>query len=219
MQFSAAIFDMDGTLVDSLCTWEILWTKMGKEYLGDGSFRPSEQDDRLVRTMLLRDAMALIHKNYHIGKSGEELLDFANDMFIHFYREEVCLKPGVQGFLDYLIAQNITMCVASATAKNLVSLAMEHCGLNAYFSCVISCADVGKGKEEPDVFIAACRALGSEIGDTCVFEDSLAAIKTAKKAGFKTVGIFDKNNYGQEELQKTADVYIAEGQTLQKLLA
>lgn len=218
MIFRRAIFDMDGTLVDSLGIWEILWMKMGSAYLNDGSFRPTDADDKLFRTMLLKDVMALIHKNYHIGKSGEELLNFANEVLAWFYREEVCLKPGVREFLDYLQAQRIKMCIATATEKKLVALVIEHCDLYKYFSAVISCADVGKGKEAPEVFLEACARMETSIEDTCVFEDSLLAIQTSKAAGFKTVGIFDKNNYGQAQLKKTADVYIDEGETLERLI-
>jgi beta-phosphoglucomutase-like phosphatase (HAD superfamily) len=77
---------------------------------------------------------------------------------------------------------------------------------------------VGKSKEFPDVFIAAQKAIGTELEQTWVFEDSLVALKTASKAGFKTVGIYDKFNFGHDEMKRTVDIYIDENQTLMDLV-
>ena len=217
-KIKGAIFDMDGTLIDSLCVWDMSWEAMGKKFLGVDGFRPSKEDDKAVRTMLLSDAMDLIHEHYNMGKSGKELLDFVEEFDSNFYRYTVLAKPGVYEFLDELESRGIKMCLASATDKKLLTIAIEKLGLNKYFSELFSCGDIGKGKEEPDIFMIAKDHLGTEIAETCVFEDSLLAIKTANKAGFKTVAIYDKNNYGQEEMKKIADEYIADGETLVKLV-
>ena len=87
----SAIFDMDGTLVDSLMLWDIIWKKFGVKFLNDDSFRPRTEDDKAVRTLTLKDAMAHIHKVYNIGKSGEELLCEANAIMRNFYANEVTL--------------------------------------------------------------------------------------------------------------------------------
>jgi len=218
LHFKAAIFDMDGTLVDSLMFWDILWKALGEKYLGDPSFCPSKADDKKVRTATLKAAMELIHTNYHLGESGEELLSFTNRMLHEFYSEHVALKPGVREFLEYCAADGVKMCIASATAPDLVAEAMEHCGLTKYFSKVFSCSDLGKGKEHPDVFLLAAAYLGETPADTWVFEDSLVAIETVTKVGMPTVGIYDRNNFGQEQIEKLVKVYIAPGETLCKLI-
>ena len=110
------------------------------------------------------------------------------------------------------------MCIASATAPELIKFAAERCGLYNFVSKIISCADVGKGKEEPDVFYAALDYLGTEKSETCVFEDSALALTTAAKAGFLTVGIYDKHTFDHDILEATANVYIAEGETMKKLI-
>ncbi|MFA7636187.1 MAG: HAD family phosphatase [Monoglobales bacterium] len=218
MKIKGAIFDMDGTLVDSLGFWNILWRKVGAEYLGDEGFRPSEEDDKKVRTMLLKDAMELIHKNYNAAKSGEELSEFANDTIIDFYENVVVLKQGVKEFLEYLKNKNVKMCIASATEKSLVELVLNHCGIKEYFPKLISCADIGKGKDSPEVFVAALEYLGTSINDTWVFEDSLVAIKTAADYGLKTVGIYDENNFGQDEIKEISEYYIDKNESLLKLI-
>ncbi len=218
MKFKVAIFDMDGTLIDSLCVWEILWEKIGEKFLNKKGFRPLERDDKLVRTMLLKDAMNLIHLSYNVGGSADELFNFATDLMKWFYKDVVRVKDGVIDYLEYLKANGIKMCVVTATAKDLVNLAIKSCNLDSYFEKIISCADIGKGKDEPDAFLAACDLFGVESKEACVFEDSLVAIETAKKASFQTVGIYDKNNFSQDQIKKTADIYISCDKTLKDLI-
>lgn len=218
MDMKAAIFDMDGTLVDSLMLWEVLWSSFGERYLHDKSFVPSTEDDKKVRTLTLKDAMNLIHTNYHLGESGDELLAMANHMMYEFYANRVELKNGVREFLEHCKRSGVKMCIASATAPDLLAVAMKHCDLEKYFLKVFSCGTIGKGKEEPDVFLQAAEFLGAEIGETWVFEDSLTAIETAVKAGFPTVGIYDQYNYGQDRIREIATEYIGPAETLLKLV-
>ena len=217
MDIKVAIFDMDGTLVDSLMLWEMLWSTFGERYLNDKSFAPSIEDDKKVRTLTLKDAMHLIHKNYKLGESGEELLALANAIMNDFYANRVELKSGVGEFLEYCKNKGVKMCIASATAPELLDVAMKHCDIGKYFLKVFSCGTIGKGKEEPDVFLQAAEFLGAEIKETWLFEDSLTAIETATKIGMPTVGIYDRYNFGQDRIKKIATEYIAEGETLIKL--
>ena len=218
MNIKAAIFDMDGTLVDSLMLWVVLWSTFGERYLNDKSFVPSVEDDKKVRTLTLKDAMYLIHKNYKLGESGEELLALANTIMNEFYANSVELKSGVREFLEYCQNKGVKMCVASATAPELIDVAMKHCDIEKYFLKVFSCGTIGKGKDEPDVFLQAAEFLCAEIKETWMFEDSLVAIETATKIGMPTVGIYDRYNFGQDRIKKIATEYIAEGETLLKII-
>ena len=219
MRIKAAIFDMDGTLINSLIMWDVMWSRFGEKYLKDPSFRPSAEDEKRVRTLTLKDAMHLIYKNYGVGESGDALHAEAEQLLAHFYSHEVQLKPGALEFLKYLKAKGVKTCIASATVPALVTLVIEHLGLKPYFSAVFSCGAIGKGKEEPDVFLAAAEHLGEEIGETFVFEDSLVALQTAARIGMPTVAIYDPNNFGQETMKKIANVYVGEGETLMKVAA
>ena len=218
MNIKAAIFDMDGTLVDSLMLWDILWSSFGEKYLNDKNFRPTTEDDKKVRTLTLKDAMNLIHKNYNLGKEGEELLELANSIMSDFYANKVELKNGVKEFLDYLYLKGAKMCIASATMPELIDIAIKYLDIEKYFCKVFSCGILGKGKEESDVFLQARDFLGEDLKDTWVFEDSLVAIETATKLGMPTVGIYDRFNFGQDKISKIATEYIAEGETLLKLI-
>lgn len=218
MNIKGAIFDMDGTLIDSLRVWEIIWEQLGIR-LGFGKgFRPFPEDDKAIRTMLLAEGMEMIHKNYNLGESGKQVHKIAVEITETFYREQVELKDGVAEYLTYLKKNNIPMCIASATAPNLIKFAAERCGIYNFIDKIISCADVGKGKDEPDVFLKALEYLGTNLNETCVFEDSALALTTAANAGFLTVGIFDMHTFDHDILKNTANVYIAEGETMQKLI-
>lgn len=213
-----AIFDMDGTLVDSLMLWDIIWERLGEKFLGDRGFKPTEKDDKIVRTSTLKDAMQHIHNVYKIGGSGDSLHAEAKDIMIKFYSEEVKLKDGVAEFLEYCKKKGVKMCIASATEISLIEIAAKHCGIEKYFDKIFSCAGIGKGKDKPDIYLMALDYLGTKKEESCVFEDSHIAIQTADSIGMKTVGIYDKYNFGHEEMKKIATVYIDKNETLEKLI-
>ena len=212
------VFDMDGTLVDSLMVWDVLWARVGEKFLGDSTFHPSDKDDKIVRTSTLKDAMNHIHSVYNIANSGDELLETANRMMEEFYENDVMLKKGVFEFLEYCYKKGIKMCVASATALDLINIAVKHCNIGKYFVDILSCAQIGKGKDQPDIYLLAMERLGTKPEETCIFEDSHIAINTAYNIGMKTVGIYDKYNFGHEEMKKLSNVYIDDGETMEKLI-
>ena len=218
MKITGAIFDMDGTLVDSLGFWDILWAALGEKYNNDKSFRPDPITEKAVRTLPLYDAMCLVHKSCGLGESGDEVFRTTDQMLKDFYAETVELKPGALEFLEHLKSRGVKMCVASATAPHLINVLMEKFGLSRFFPRIISCSDVGKGKEHPDVFIFAHDFLGTEKETTWIFEDSIVALETATKAGYKTVGIYDKYNFGIDRVKEISTVYIGEDDILSRLI-
>ena len=218
MDIKSAIFDMDGTLVDSLSVWDVLWSSLGEKYLKDKGFSPSTEDNKAVRTTTLNDAMELIHLNYNLGETGEELLAHANRILMDFYANGAKPKNGVIEFLEYCQEKGVKMCIASATAPTLLEAALKNLDLEKYFLKIFSCGAIGKGKDQPDVFLQAAEFLGTAVEETWVFEDSFVAIETAVKVGFPTVGIYDRYNFGQEKIKEIANEYIADGETLLKLI-
>ena len=216
--FTGAIFDLDGTLVDSLFLWEVIWARLGETFGRGADFRPNEADEKAVRTMTLEGAMEFIHQRYGLGESGAALLRVLHAILWDFYQNEVELKEGVLPFLEACRARGVKMCIASATDVERIQLALAHTGIAEYFTAVLSCADIGKGKDEPDIYELALATLGTPREETCVFEDSLVALKTAKSIGLLTVGIYDENNFGHAEMEKIVTAYIGKGETLEKLL-
>ena len=213
-----AVFDLDGTLVDSLFFWDYIWPLLGEKYLGNPGFRPDAEDDKVIRAMTIKSSTRLLYEKYGIGTSAEALYEEMDRIIDEFYLDRVEIKDGVVEFLDYCLSKNIKMCIASATAKRHLDIVSRKFGFDKYFEHILSCADIGKEKTEPDIYLFALEKLGTLIEETCVFEDSLVPFRTASNAGFKTVIIYDRYNIGQEEMRQGAAEYIGEGETLRKLI-
>ena len=218
LDVKAAIFDMDGTLVDSLMLWDILSEAMAKAYPEKVGTVISEEDNKAIRVLPLREGMQLLHDHYGIAGSGEELFQLETRVFADFYANKVELKPGVREFLEHLKNCGVRMCIASATDPTLVESALDHCGIRHYFDTVFSCGVLGKGKDTPDIYLMAMEYLGEDLEHTWVFEDAFVAIKTATGIGMQTVGIYDKYNPYQDEIKAMSTHYIEPGETLMKLV-
>lgn len=218
MTFKGAIFDMDGTLIDSLTFFSYFWRQIGVKYKNDPLFRPTEEIDKGFRTMVFKQALVKLKEYYRFAGETEELFRFADDCLKNFYKDEATVKPGAFALLEHLKSKGIKLYLASATAKAEVCFALACHGLLGYFEEVFSCADLGRGKEHPDVYRAAVAAMGLSPKEVCVFEDSFVALETAKKEGFLTVGIYDANNFDQERLKAAADIYLEKGKPLDDLI-
>ena len=210
MDIKGAIFDCDGTLVDSLGFWSIFYEMLGERYFNDKSFWPRPEDDHAMRTQNTEFLGRTLHTKYGAGESAEEIRDWFYDRFGWYYDNVVPLKPGVRELLAYWKEQNVKMCVATASEIHMVKKILERHGVMDYFEDVISCTKVGAGKDKPDVFLAAAEFLGTSCEQTWVVEDSVLAIETAKKAGFPVVGVYDANGFGQERAKELSDVYVQE---------
>ena len=218
MKIKGAIFDMDGTIVDSLSFWDCLWRSIGEKYMGNPDFKPDDEVNKKVRTMIYVDAMTYFKEYYQLAVSTEEFVEFASDGVIDFYENTATVKEGAVALLGYLKENGIKLCLASATAMPWVMHTLKYHGLLQYFDFVLSCADIGVGKEHPDIYIKASELLCLPAGEICVFEDSYVAMETAKAAGFRTAGVYDKYAPGQERLVAASDVYLNPGKSLADLI-
>ena len=214
MKIKGAIFDMDGTIVDSLSFWGLLWKRIGEKYFGNADFIPDPMVDRAARTMIYKDAMTYFKEFYGIGTSTEEFLSFCEEWVPEFYKTVAKLKCGAYELLEYLKSSGVKICLASASARDVIDLALELYGIGDFFDATVSCAEIGVGKDKPDIYIKALELIGTSAEDTAVFEDSAVAMRTAGSIGLKTVGIFDKHNSGIDELMEISDVFVKENQSL-----
>ena len=109
MKIKGAIFDMDGTIVDSLMFWDFLWKRIGEEYMNDSTFRPSEEVDKKVRTMIFVDAMTYFREYYSLDVKVEDFIRFTSDGINDFYKNIATVKAGAREYLDYLKNNNVKM--------------------------------------------------------------------------------------------------------------
>ena len=201
-----AIFDIDGTLFDSM----FIWNSIGEDYLRSIGHEPREDLNKTFKDMSLYQAACYYKSEYGVTLSIEEIMEGVNDMIMHYYRDVVQLKPGVTAFLRRLNDCGVKMCIATATDTPLVEAALMRCGISKFFSQIFTCTSVGHGKDEPVIFRQAVKHLGTEKHCTVVFEDALYAIRTAKHDGFPVVAIRDMYEEGQEEVRALADLYLSD---------
>jgi thiamine pyrophosphokinase len=138
------------------------------------------------------------HDNLGIGESGEALYHELWDMVEHEYRHGVQPFPGCAELLERLRAAHVPMVVASSTPIELLRIALEAHGLLGYFDELVFAGDVGRGKEHPDVYLAACERLGTSRESTWVFEDAPFGMRSAARAGFPVVGVLNDHD-GRDE--------------------
>lgn len=203
MDITAAIFDCDGTLVDSMGMWTHAYEWLYDHYGSEGA--PMD----VVEPMALAEACQLFHDGYGMGESGEEVYETLCAHVRDAYERDVTLMPGAREFLDELSAAGIPMIVASSTPKRELWHALRTHGLDGYFIGVVSTEDVGgRDKEFPDVYLEALRRLGSARETTWVFEDAPFGVRSAHRAGFPVVGLMnDHDGRREEDVRPWCDIY------------
>lgn len=199
-----AIFDLDGTLLDSMGMWDTI----GEDYLLSLGLKPQEGLKQAFKTFTLEQSARYCREHYGVALSVEEIVDGINHMAADHYIKTIPLKPGVEEFLSKLKAHGVRMCVATVTDRQLAEAALERLGIRGYFSEIFTAALVGHGKDEPDIYRAAQQHLGTEKSETVVFEDAFYALQTAKADGFVTAAVFDAYEENPAGLKAAADYYI-----------
>lgn len=204
MKIKGAIFDVDGTLLDSMGVWR----KRGELFLKTLGITPREDLHLDVRRLGFTEAPKMMKKEYSLSLSAEEISDGMMKTVDDFYKTDATVKPGTYEFLDELKKNNVKMCVATATDRYMVEPALIKCGLRDYFGEIFTCGELKTNKSRPDIFEKSLRYLGTDKTDTVVFEDALYAAKTAKKAGFFVTGIYDLWEPEQEEFRSLCDIFV-----------
>ena len=205
MKLKGAIFDLDGTLLDSMPTWRTV----GSEFLKRRGIETEEGFDARFRTMTLMQAAIYFKENYNIKDDEESIIKEFEEIMLPKYEKELPLKSGVLKMLKAFKKNGVKMCIATATNRPLVEAALKRLKIEDYFDGLITCLEAKKGKQFPDIYREALKIINCKKEDTVVFEDALHAVKTAKKDGFFVAGIYDReSDQWQEEIKKLSDYYI-----------
>jgi len=204
-----AIFDFDGTLVDSM----FIWDTFGEDYLRALGKEPRENLTETFKTFTLEQAAEYYREHYGVTLSVEEIVDGVNEMVAEMYRTKVILKDGVREFLEALKSQGVKMCVATVTDRPIVEDVLCNLGIRDFFTEIFTCAEVGHNKETPHIYRVALEVLGTSKEETVVFEDALHALMTAKNDGFTVAAVYDKHELRQTEMKENSDYYITNYET------
>ena len=200
-----AIFDIDGVLLDSMGIWDDL----GARYLRSLGRIPEEGLNIILFSMSMEQGAEYLNEHYGLNKSVKETVDGIGKMLEDYYFYEVLLKPGAKEILEFLKSKNIKMAAATSSPRTHIEKALSRNGLLGYIDKIYTTGEVGVSKHSPDIYNLAADFLKTKSEETLVFEDSLYALKTAKEAGFVTVGVFDeKGESNQAELENQADLYL-----------
>lgn len=200
-----AIFDLDGVLLDSMA----IWNDLGARYLRRQGIAPETGLNAILFSMSMEQGAAYLKGHYPLNGSEAEILNGIQDMLRDFYYDEVPAKAGAGETLALLQGHGIPMAAATSSPRGHVTHALDRLGLLPYISTIFTTGEVGRSKHEPDIYHLAAQALHTVPAETLVFEDSLYALRTAKAAGYRTVGLYDADGEAdQEGLQTAAEIYL-----------
>lgn len=205
MKLNYAIFDLDGTVLDSLPIWD----NLGVDMLRSQGYDPDPALGRQLKIMTMTDGAQLCKDLFQMPQSIEEIAALVEDQAKLAYNTVIGPKPGAENFLKRLKETGIPMFIATNTRRDLVEAGLRRNGLLEFFDGIFTCPEVGQGKKEgAAVYEAALRHMGGTKEEAVVFEDALHAIRTAKKAGFRVAAIYDSSSEGEhEEIKALSDFY------------
>lgn len=199
-----AIFDMDGTLVDSMDYWaKNFIKKLDEENI-------SYPDDvlNIITPMGIKRGVQYIHE---LGnpKTPDVIYNELETAMTAEYSTNIPAKPGAMEYLKKLKEQGVKMCVLSASTHKMIETSAKKCGYFDYMEFIMSCEELEMSKSEPEIFKLVADKLGLSVEDVTVFDDNSIAVKSAKKAGARVCAVYDKTSEEyKDEIIASADKYI-----------
>lgn len=207
MEFKAAIFDLDGTLLDSMGVWE----QVDVDFLKRRDLPVPEGYADAIRARGLEETAVYTKWLFNLPDSVESIAGEWMAMVRGEYAHRVALLPWAREVLERYKCRGVKLAVATCSARELVEPCLQRLGIREYFDVVCTAESVARGKEHPDIFLLVADLLGVEPGDCAVFDDVLPAIKSAKAAGMFAVAVFEPHSrHLREEIRRAADRYITD---------
>jgi len=201
----AVIFDLDGTLVDSM--W--IWREIDIEYLGRYGLELPETLQSEIEGMSFAETAVYFKNRFELPDSLEEIMRNWNEMAWEKYAKEVPLKPGAKEFLDLCKSRGIKLGIATSNSRELAQNVADVHGLHDYFDCIMTGSDVEKGKPAPDIYLAVASQMDVEPSKCLVFEDICHGITAGLAAGMSVCAVEDAYSAPQRNAkQKLAHYYI-----------
>lgn len=201
----AVLFDLDGTLIDSMWIWE----QIDDEFLGEYGLPVPEDLHDEIEGMSFSETAVYFKERFHLPLSLEEIKHIWNEMAMDKYLNVVPLKPGVPEFLEWLKVRGIPAGIATSNSRELVDGVLKARGLEGYFTSVATGCEVNAGKPAPDIYLHVAGALCVPPSACMVFEDIPAGIRAGKSAGMTVTAVEDDFSAAlRGEKKRLADYYI-----------
>ncbi len=201
----AFLFDLDGTLVDSM--W--MWKSIDIEYLGRYGHECPPELQRVIEGMSFSETALYFKERFCLPLTIEEIKGIWTDMSIDKYRYEVLPKKGAREILTYARDHGIGCGIATSNGREMVDAVLESLKLEPYFQVVTTACEVKAGKPEPDIYLKVAGELGVRPEECLVFEDIPAGILAGKRAGMAVCAVDDPfSRHMEEEKRGLADYFI-----------
>lgn len=201
----AIIFDMDGTLIDSMWVWE----DIDREYLARFGHDMPENLQEAIAGISITQTAIYFKETFGIADSIEKIIGDWDEMAYEKYSCEIPLKPGTREFLRMLSARGMRLAIATSSSRRLTEAVLEAHNIRHYFEVVLTGEDIHKGKPDPDVYLEAAERLGIPAEQCLVFEDIPYGIMAAKNAHMTCIAVEDDFSAAdREEKRRLADGYI-----------
>lgn len=184
------IFDMDGTILDSLKAWY----DIGNRYLASLNINGRYDLDDILKDMDLFDGASYLKNEFHIEKTEQEIIEDIKKIIHDQYQYEIPMKKGVKAFLKKCKEKGYQICLLTASDSHLAKLAFQRLDINQYFHHIYACHEMGINKQDPQSYLDIANDMQLQKEECIVVEDALYAIHSAKKAGFYTIAIYDEEN-------------------------
>lgn len=201
----AVIFDLDGTLIDSMG----IWAQIDKEYLSKFGYDVPDNLQEEITHLTLTETAIYFKNNFNIDSSIEDIISTWHEMAFYHYSNTIKLKDSVVEYLNLLKQKGLKIALATSNSIPLLEATLKKNNIYHFFDSITTTEEVKKSKDNPDIYLLSAKKLNVDPNNCLVFEDIVQAVKGAKLAGMKVFAIYDKASENQKEaLINIADKYI-----------
>jgi HAD superfamily hydrolase (TIGR01509 family) len=201
----AVIFDLDGTLIDSMG----IWAQIDEEYLSKFGYNVPDNLQEKITHLTLTETAIYFKNNFNIDSSIEDIISTWHEMAFYHYSNTIKLKDGVVEYLTLLKQKGVKIALATSNSIPLLEVTLKRNNIYHFFDSITTTEEVKKSKDNPDIYLLSAKKLNVDPNKCLVFEDIVQAVKGAKLAGMKVFAIYDKSSENQKEaLINIADKYI-----------